>query len=114
MATKMSKPAKITPAKKVRGKGEFYKILAEHSCLKRKDIACVFDTMGKVIAADLSKSGPRVVNIPGMMKIVAKEKPAVKGGEWKNPFTGQMEMRKPRPATTVVKIRALKGLKCLV
>ncbi|MGQ0627988.1 MAG: HU family DNA-binding protein [Phycisphaerales bacterium] len=114
MATKSSKPAKIEPAKKIRGKSDFYKLVADHTALKRKDIAAVFDVMGKVIAADLSKKGPRVFNVPGMMKILAKEKPAVKAGMWKNPFTGQEEMRKAKPASTVVKIRALKALKAMV
>ncbi len=114
MATKASKPAKIVPAKKPRGKGEFYKIVADNTGLTRKNVAAVFDTMAKVVAADLSKNGPRMFNVPGMMKIVARDKPAVKPGMWKNPFTGQEEMRKGKPASTVVKIRALKALKAMV
>lgn len=114
MAAKITKPAKIEPAKKIRGKGDFYKLVADQTGLKRKDIANVFDTMGKIIAVDLSKKGPRVFNVPGMMKIIAREKPAVKAGMWKNPFTGNEEMRKAKPATTVVKIRALKALKAMV
>lgn len=109
-----SKPSKIEPAKKPRGKGEFYKLVAEHSGLSRKQVASVFDVMGRVIAVDLSKKGPRVFNVPGLMKVVARDKPAVKGGMWKNPFTGNMEERKPKPASTVVKIRALKALKQMV
>ncbi|MBX9737179.1 MAG: HU family DNA-binding protein [Phycisphaerales bacterium] len=111
---KPAKIAKIEPAKKIRGKSDFYKLVGDHTGLKRKDIATVFDVMGKVIAADLSKKGPRVFNVPGMMKIIAKEKPAVKAGMWKNPFTGADEMRKAKPASTVVKIRALKALKAMV
>jgi nucleoid DNA-binding protein len=114
MAAKSSKPAKIEPAKKARGKSEFYKIVSEHTGLTRKNVASVFETMGKIIAADLSKKGPRLFNVPGLMKIMAKDKPAVKGGEYLNPFTKQMAMRKPKPASTVVRIRPLKALKSMV
>lgn len=114
MAAKVSKPSKIEPAKKIRSKGEMYRLVAEHTGVKRKDVASVFEVIGKVIAADLSKKGPRVVNLAGMMKITVKEKPATKAGEWKNPFTGQMEMRKAKPASTMVKVRPLKALKAMV
>ncbi|CAN5689087.1 hypothetical protein BH11PLA1_BH11PLA1_02590 [soil metagenome] len=108
------KAPKIEPGKKPRTKSDFYKLIGDHTGLKRKDVAGVFDVMGKVIAADLSKKGPRVFNVPGLMKIMAKEKPATKAGMWKNPFTGAEEMRKAKPASTAVKIRALKSLKSMV
>ena len=35
--------------------------------------------------------------------------PAIKG--WKNPFTGEIQDKPPKPASTKVKVRALKNLK---
>ena len=39
MATKTSKPAKLTASSKPRGKSELYRLLAEHTGLQRKQVA---------------------------------------------------------------------------
>lgn len=108
------KPAKISPAAKVRSKSEVYSTLAEHNGLTRKQVAGVFDTMSSMIAADL-KGKAGVFAVPGLMKIIVVRKPATKGGQRPNPFKpGEMMEVKPKPARNVVKVRALKTLKAMV
>lgn len=108
------KPAKITAASKARSKSEVYGILAEHNGLTRKQVAGVFETLTQILGADLSKSGPGVLNVGGLMKVVAKRLPATKARPGKNPATGEEIMIKAKPARTVVRVRALKSLKSLV
>ena len=51
---------------------------------------------------------------PGLLKITTVRKPAVKARKGINPFTKEEVMFKAKPATTVVKVRALKKLKDMV
>lgn len=111
------KPSKITAAARPRKKSELFGLLAEHAGIARKQVASVFDTLGKVMAADLAKPGegrPRVFVVPGMMKVQSIHRPAVAARKGINPFTKQETMFKARPARTVVKVRPLKGLKSMV
>jgi nucleoid DNA-binding protein len=109
-----AKPAKIAPSKKQRTKSEIYTVIAEHNGISRKQVAGVFDTLGSLIAADLAKGGG-VFAVPGMMKIFVKHKPATKAGMKPNPFKpGEMMEVKAKPASKVVKVRPMKGLKAMV
>jgi nucleoid DNA-binding protein len=119
MAKKSTKPAppktkKISAASKPRTKGEFYSTIAEATSLSRKQIASVFETMGKVLAADLGKSGPGICNVAGLMKVTVVHKPATKARKGINPFTKQEVMFKAKPARNVIKVRPLKTLKKMV
>lgn len=108
------KPVKISPASKPRTKGEFYTTISGATGVPRKQIASIFETMGKVISADLSKGGPGVLNVGGMMKVVVVRKPATKARKGINPFTKEEVMFKAKPARNVIKIRPLKALKSMV
>ncbi|RMH24047.1 MAG: integration host factor [Planctomycetota bacterium] len=109
------KPAKITGAKgKPRTKSEVMSVLAEHAGISKKEVAAVFDAMGSMIAADLSKGNAGTFNVPGLMKVTVVRKPATKARKGINPFTGEETTFKAKPARNVVKIRPLKGLKDMV
>jgi nucleoid DNA-binding protein len=111
------KPTKISPAAKQRTKGEIYRTIAEHTGLGRKDVAGVFDVMSRMMAADLAKPSQtksKVFVVPGLMKVVSQYKPPVPERQGKNPFTGEMQMFKAKPASTKIRIRALKQLKAMV
>ena len=108
------KPAKISPANKPRTKGEFYNSIAGVTGIPRKQVASVFETVSKLIGADLSKSGPGILNLGGMMKVMVVRKPATKARKGINPFTKQEVMFKAKPARNVIKIRPLKALKAMV
>ena len=118
-ATKSApKPAKITAASKPRKKTEIFTVIADNVGISRKQVAGVFDILGRMMAADLAKPGPdrpKQFVVPGMMKVNAIHKPATKAAQKPNPFKpGEMMTVKAKPARTVVKIRPLKGLKAMV
>ncbi len=116
-AAKKAAPAKagsVSPASKVRTKGEVYRVLAEQTGVSRKDVAAIFDTMKDMIGKDLSKRGPGVFSLPGMAKITVKRMPATKARKGINPFTKEPTVFKAKPARNVVKVRPLKALKEMV
>ena len=112
------KGAKLTAADKPRGKSILYTTIAEHTGLHRKQVASVFETLGKVMSVDLAKpkaEKPKVFVVPGMMKVTSVFKPATKATTKANPFKpGEMMEVKAKPAKTVLKIRPLKALKAMV
>ena len=109
------KPAKITGAKgKPRSKSDVQATIAEHVGISKKEVAAVFDTMGQLIAADLSKGNAGTFNVPGLMKVSVQRKPATKARQGINPFTGEMTTFKAKPARNVIKVRPLKALKDMV
>src|SRR4051812_44633932 len=112
------KPAKISASAKPRKKTEIFTVIADNVGLTRKQVAGVFDTLGRIMAADLAKPSPdkpKVFVVPGMMKVAAIHKPATKSAQKANPFKpGEMMTVKAKPARTVIKIRPLKGLKSMV
>jgi nucleoid DNA-binding protein len=93
-------------------KSEFFNRIAEATDLKKAEVAKVFDAITDIIKKELSQKGPGVLTIPGLFKLKATRKPADPGGkDILNRFTGQMMKSKPKPASTQVRARALKGLK---
>jgi len=121
MATKKSsktasavKPIKITPSSKVRTKGEIYNAIAGQAALPRKQVVAVFQGLEALLSADLSKKGPGVVQVPGLMKVMVKRLPATKAREGINPFTKEKTIFKAKPARNVVKVRPMRGLKKMV
>ena len=99
-------------ANKARSKGEVYRSIAEDTGLSRKQVSEVFDSMRSLIEKDLSKKGPGVFAVPGLMKIKTQHKPATKATTKANPFKpGEMMTVKAKPARTMIKIRPLKSLK---
>jgi len=101
-------------ADKPMSKTDILNALAESSGLTKKQVSAVLDGLSALIGKSLSKKGPGVFNVPGLMKIIVQHKPATKARKGVNPFTGQEMMFKAKPARNVVKIRPLKGLKEMV
>lgn len=108
------KTTRITAADKPRTKSEVYGLLAESAGISKKEVATVFDTLGTIVKADLSKRGPGAVNVAGLMKVMVQRKPATKARKGINPFTGEPTVFKAKPARNVVKIRPMKAIKDLV
>lgn len=109
-ATRTPKP-KIAPVTsgKARTKSDVYTQIADNVGITKKEVAQVFDVMNEMMVTDLKKVGS--FNVPGMMKVVLRRKPATRARKGINPFTGEEMMFKAKPATNVVKIRPLKALK---
>ena len=101
-------------AAKARTKTQIYGEIADDTGLSRKEIAGVFDAMQGMVKKDLGRRGPGTFTVPGLMKIRTHKKAAVKKRYGKNPFTGEMQWFKAKPAKTVVKFTALKNLKEMV
>ncbi|HNQ21579.1 MAG TPA: HU family DNA-binding protein [Phycisphaerae bacterium] len=110
----MAKKAASKTAGKPRPKSEVYREIAQTVGVARKDVAGVFDALSSLIKKDLSKRGPGIFTIPGLVKIKVVSKPATKARQGVNPFTGETMMFKAKPARRVVKAQALKGLKAMV
>ena len=106
--------AKKTATKKAPTKSEVFGTIAENTELTKRDVANVFEELGIVIKKNLGSRGPGTFTLPGLCKMVVKKKPARKARRGINPFTGEEQMFKAKPATKVVKIRPLKKLKEMV
>jgi nucleoid DNA-binding protein len=96
-------------------KSEIYAKIVEETGLARKDVAAVFDSLNGQIKKNLGGRGaPGIFTIPGLLKLRVVKKPARKARKGVNPFTGEEMMFKAKPASKVVKVSALKGLKDMV
>ena len=119
MATKKKttrRKSTSTTEVKPRTKSQILSDIAEATDLTKKEVASVFDAMQGLIKKDLGRRGPGTFTVPGLMKIqkVHKAKrPARKNVP--NPFKpGEFMDIKAKPASNVVKVRPLKGLKEMV
>jgi nucleoid DNA-binding protein len=106
-------PAPATGAKKAPSKSEVTNNIAEVTGLSKKEIGTVFEALASEIKKSLSNKGPGVFAIPGLVKIERKKvpaRPAKKGVP--NPFKpGELMDVPAKPASTKIKVRALKSLK---
>lgn len=107
--------AKKTAALKERlTKTQILEQIAASTELSRKQVASVLDSLSEVIGAHLDKKAVGEFVLPGLLKISTVKKPAVKARKGISPFTKEEVMFKAKPASTVVKVRALKKLKDMV
>ena len=95
-------------------KSAVYQYLAEQTDLPKKDVAKVFDALNGLLKRELGKKGPGVFTLPGLLKMRTVRKPATKARKGRNPFTGEEQMFKAKPARNQVRARALKTLNELV
>ena len=119
-ATAKAKPAAAKPAPKVKKltavsekytKTQIINEIAENTGLTKKDVNGVIDSLSDVIERHIKKRGVGEFTLPGLMKIKTVKKPARKARKGINPFTGEETTFQARPASTSVKIQALKKLK---
>ena len=106
-----AKAVKPTPVKSRWSKSEILNELSARAAVSRKQATALIEELTSIIARHIHKAGPGEFVLPGVLKINTKKKPAVKAGMRKNPFTGEMKMGKPKPASVQVKVRPLKKLK---
>ncbi len=92
-------------------KSQILAAMAESTGLSKKDVAAVLDALTAQISSAVSKKGPGQFTIPGLCKIVVRNKPATKKRQVRNPSTGEMVWADPKPASRVIKVRPLKALK---
>ena len=97
--------------KKAPSKSEVFANIAETTELSKKQVAAVFESLQSEIKKALGRTGPKTFQIPSLCKITVRHKPATKARKGINPFTGEEQMFKAKPAKNVVKVAALKNLK---
>lgn len=98
-------------AKKAMSKTEVLNELATATELSKKQVGAVLEALGDLIEKQLSKKGPEVFTVPGLMKLKVRVKKAQPAGMRKNPFTGEMKMSPAKPASRSIRVTAVKKLK---
>ncbi len=103
--------------KKPPTKSEIYAKIVDDTGLTRKDVAAVFESLNGQIKKNLGGRGaPGMFTVPGLLKMRVVKKPARKARKGvPNPFKpGELMDVSAKPASKVVKVSALKGLKDMV
>lgn len=85
--------------------------IATNTELSRKQVAAVLESLTDIIEGHVKKNAVGEFVLPGLLKITTVRKPATKARKGISPFTKEEVVFKAKPATTVVKVRALKKLK---
>lgn len=104
-----AKPA--GPVKARYSKNQIVQEISELTTLARKEVGKVLEHLEDIIARHISPKGPGEFVLPGILKINTIKKPAKKARKGVNPFTGEEQVFKAKPASTAVKVRPLKKLK---
>lgn len=86
--------------------------IVEDTGLAKKDVASVLSSMGELLQRHMKKRGSGEFSIPETgVKVRRVKKPARKSRMGRNPATGEAIKIAAKPASTVVKVVALKALK---
>lgn len=104
-------PKKLTAVKEPLTKSGIVKAIMDSTCLAKKDVVGVLDSLGCLIELHVKSRGPGKFVMPGLLKITVVKKPARPARKGINPFTGEEVMFKAKPAHKVVKVKALRKLK---
>ncbi len=91
-------------------KSQFVAAVAEQCGVTKKQANAMLEAMHNIVTKQLGKQGPGEFTLPGLVKLTVREKPAVPEHEGINPFTKQPTIIKAKPASRVVKARAIKAL----
>jgi nucleoid DNA-binding protein len=103
-------PAKKSTDSKF-NKTQILEHIAASTGVSKKQVSAVLDSLADVIQLHVNKKAVGEFVLPGLLKISAVKKPAVKARKGISPFTKEEVMFKARPAATVIKVRPLKKLK---
>ena len=103
-------------AKKAPTKTEVLSSIADATGLAKKDVQAVLTSLAGLIGENISKKGCGVFTVPGLMKVKRVDKPARKAQSGvPNPFRpGELMDVAAKPASSTVKVLALKALKDMV
>ena len=99
------------PVKSRYSKSQIVQEIADITSVARKEVGKMLEHLEDIIARHLSPKGPGEFVLPGILKINTVKKPAKKARKGINPFTGEEQLFKAKPASTAVKVRPLKKLK---
>lgn len=96
-------------------KSQILNSLTESTGLGKKEVQSVLDALTGLISDSVGKKGPGAFTIPGLCKIVVKDKPArpARKHVWV-PLVQEYRDIPAKPASKAVKVTALKALKDMV
>lgn len=105
--------AKGKPVTQAMTKSQMFAEIAEQTDLSKRQVSSVFDALEGIIERHIKKGAVGQCVVPGLMKIKTVQKPAQKARKnVPNPFApGTFMDVKAKPASTRVKVLALKKLK---
>ena len=111
-----AKTAAAAPAVKAiaskQTKTQIITALSESTGLSKKDVGSVLSSLGAMVEGHMKKRGSGEFTIPDTgVKIRRVKKPARKARMGRNPATGEPMKIAAKPASTVVRVTALKALK---
>lgn len=103
--------APVKPIAERQNKSQMLAQISEATDVPKKQVQAVLDELTNIIEGHIKKKGVGEFVLPGLLKITTVKKPATKARKGINPFTKEEVMFKAKPASTSVKVRALKKLK---
>jgi nucleoid DNA-binding protein len=115
-----AKKAAAAPVKKAPGikakmtKTAILNEIATNTTLSRAQVSSVMDELESVIERHIRKRSVGEFTLPGLLKIKAAKRPATKKRMGRNPATGEEIVIPAKPATTRVRVTALKKLKDMI
>ena len=102
---------KMKPVKTKLSKSQMFEALAEDSGVTKSEVKKVWGSLERLIEASICERGYGQLTLPGLMKVTTVRRPAIKARRGINPFTKEEIWFKAKPASTGVRIRALKKMK---
>lgn len=112
VAVKAAEPVRLKSITAKQTKTQIIQAIAEDTGLSRKQVGEVFGSLGSLIKRHMQRRGSGEFSIPDTgVKIRRVRKPARKSRMGRNPATGETIKIAAKPASTVVKVAALKALK---
>jgi nucleoid DNA-binding protein len=88
--------------------------IAESTNLTKVQVSSVIDELESVIERHIRKRAAGEFTLPGLLKIKAAKRPASKKRMGRNPATGEEMVIPAKPASTRVRVTALKKLKDMI
>ena len=110
-AKKAVEAKKLKPVKSKLSKSQVFEALAEDSGMAESEVKKVLGSLERLIEASICEQGYGQFTLPGLMKVTTVRRPAIKARRGINPFTKEETWFKAKPASTGVRIRALKKMK---
>ena len=102
---------KMKPVKTKLSKSQRFEVLAEDSGVTKSEVKKVWGSLERLIEASICERGYGQFTLPGLMKVTTVRRPAIKARRGIKPFTKEEIWVKAKPASTGVRIRALKKMK---
>ena len=105
------KAKKVTALRNKMTKAAMLTHIAQETGLTRVEVASVMSELEILIERHIKKRAVGEFSLPGLLKIRSVKRPATKKRMGRNPATGEEIVVPAKPATTRVRITALKRLK---